>query len=225
MTTTEHPDGYRLTPAGGPRLRADIVDVYIFRRIAGNIPLSRDEGPVAPHGTGAARADDPFAHARGSPARSVEFLQLLRRGPPLDGTWHPIMGHAEPGETAVQAALRELHEEVGLQAIPRATPGFDAPGTGRRAAPDAALLGVWALEQVFPYYVAAIDCIVLSPRFAAEVRPGWTPRLNTEHAAFRWTRDPADFMWPSQKRAIDQILAEIVADGSPARSALRVETC
>ena len=26
------PDGYRPDAAGGPRLRADIVDVYIFRR-------------------------------------------------------------------------------------------------------------------------------------------------------------------------------------------------
>jgi dihydroneopterin triphosphate diphosphatase len=164
------PDGYRLDPVGGSRVRSDIVDVYVFRRIG----------------------------------ETIEFLQLLRAGPPMDATWQPIMGHIEPGESAVRAAARELREEVGL-----GTPS-DAP------------MGLWALEQVHPYFIAEIDCIVLSPRFAAEVRADWAPRLNDEHSAFRWTARDDDFMWPGQKRALEEIRREIVSPNSLARDRLRV---
>jgi dATP pyrophosphohydrolase len=117
------------------------------------------------------------------------------------------MGHVEAGETAVACALRELEEELGL----------------RRD--DPALLGVWALEQVHPYYVAVIDCVVLSPRFAAEVRPGWEPRINDEHSAFRWV--PADrvgetFMWPGQLAACREIAGDLLRTGSLSAPVLRV---
>lgn len=150
------PDGYRPNAAGGPRLRADIVDVYIFRRKRG----------------------------------ALEFLQLLRASEPLIHTWHPVMGHVEKGETAVACAIRELGEEVGLH-------------TDRTE-----LLGLWALEQVHPYYVAEIDQIVLSPRFAAEVKPRWEPRLNDEHAKARWVKRSEvakKFMWPGQVAACREI--------------------
>ncbi|MBL8745724.1 MAG: NUDIX domain-containing protein [Phycisphaerae bacterium] len=164
------PEGYRATPIGGPRLRSDIVDVYIFRR--------------APN--------------------AIEFLQLLRAGEPLIHTWQPIMGHVEPGETASQTAVRELKEEVAL--------AHDSP----------ACLAFWSLEQVHPYYVAAIDCIVLSPRFAVEVAPGWEPRINAEHTAARWVSDSGSFMWPGQKKSIEEINAEIVNPRSLSRTALLI---
>lgn len=173
---SQRADGYRERPAGGPRVRSDIVDVYVLR-------------------------------ARGDDGATAEFLQLLRAGDPLGDTWQPVMGHVEPGETAVQCALRELREEVGLDARP----------------PDA--LALWALEQVHPYYVSAIDAIVLSPRFACRVRNEWSPTLNSEHTAHRWVR-LADvermFMWPGQKRACEEIAAELLTPGSLAEARLRL---
>jgi 8-oxo-dGTP pyrophosphatase MutT (NUDIX family) len=146
-----------------PVVRADIVDVYVFRRAAGM-----------------------------RPAR-VEFLQLRRvaDGTNLGATWQPIMGHVEPGETAVAAAMRELDEEAGLDER------------------NAALLGVWALEQVHPYFLADKDCIMLSPRFAAEVTPGWEPILNNEHDAHRWVgaeEAREAMMWPGQAAACEEIV-------------------
>ena len=56
------PDGYRRAgpraALPGPRLRTDVIDVYVFR--------------ISSAGRGA----------------HVEFLQLLRATPPLEGTWH-----------------------------------------------------------------------------------------------------------------------------------------
>lgn len=42
---------------------------------------------------------------------------LVRRGtPPMTGQWSLPGGRIEPGETAKEAALRELHEETGVEA-------------------------------------------------------------------------------------------------------------
>jgi ADP-ribose pyrophosphatase YjhB (NUDIX family) len=99
-------------------------------------------------------------------AGAIELLQLRRVEAPLDGTWHPVMGHLETGETATACMWRELHEETGL------TPS--------------GALGAWALEQVHPFFLADRDEIVMSPRFAVEVGAGWAPTLNGEHDAHRW---------------------------------------
>lgn len=139
-------------------IRADIIDVYVFRR-----------------------------------QPRVEFLQLLRAGEPLAQTWQPVMGYIEAGETAVRCAERELYEELALAR------------TG--------MLGFWALQEVHPYFLPP-DSIMLSPRFATEVLPAWTPALNEEHTAYRWV--PADgvdkaFLWPGQRSACREVLEVIIA--------------
>lgn len=166
--------GYRESPLGGARVRADIVEVHVVR-------------------------------GRGD---RCDFLQVLRASEPLAGTWHPVMGHAEAGERAWETALRELEEELGLS---------------RR---DPALLGVYALEQVHPFYLAALDCVVLSPRFVAVVAPGWEPMLNDEHSAHRWVVEDeagAAAMWPGQKRVIEEVRQEILREGSLSRERLRID--
>lgn len=153
----------------------------------------------------------------GARADVVEFLQILRASEPLARTWHPVMGHIEPGETAVAAAIRELREEIAL----------DPAG--------ASFGGMWALEQVHPFFVNEIDAIVLSPRFVVGVAPAWEPTLNAEHAAHRWIaaprsisdvahlRDATDhFLWPGQKQALAEVLHEIVRTDSSSREHLRI---
>ena len=118
------------------------------------------------------------------------------------------MGHIEHGETATRCAVRELAEEVGL--------------TVR----DPALLGLWQLEQVHPYFLAELDCIIMSARFAAEVTPDWAPVLDEANDDFRWI--PADqvrtgFVWPGQKHSCHEILEELVRPGSLAVDRLRID--
>lgn len=141
-----------------------------------------------------------------------EVLQVQRAGRPLEGTWQPVMGHMEPGETAVKAAVRELREEVGLDVA-------GAPGP---------TVGVWALEQVHPFYVAAIDCVVLSPRLMVLVVREWAPRLNAEHRAYRWVcaeeaarSGGQGCVWPGQRAAVREIV-DLLREGNPARELLRV---
>ncbi|MFZ4576319.1 MAG: NUDIX domain-containing protein [Phycisphaerales bacterium] len=124
-------------------------------------------------------------------AGTVEFLQLRRTEQPLAGTWQPVMGHLEASETAVNAAVREIAEETGL----------DVRG------PDCT--GFWALESVHPFFLPAADAIVLSPCFAARVTAAWSPTLDREHDRLRWISEAEidkGFMWPGQRNACREVL-------------------
>jgi len=137
----------------------------------------------------------------------LQFVQLLRREEPLAHTWQPVMGHIEPGETTIAAFWRELREETGLDA--------QSP----------LIRGAWALEEVHPFFVARADAIFLSPRFAVEVAPSWSPTLNHEHAEHRWVPLPdvaARFMWPGQLGAIDELTRRVLPEGSLCEPILRL---
>ncbi|MFU8827998.1 MAG: NUDIX domain-containing protein [Phycisphaerales bacterium] len=160
----------------GPPIRTDAVDVYVFREFSA----------------------DPST----SPQRA-EFLQIRRKKEPAAGTWQTVMGGIEEGEKPLDAALRELHEEIG-------------------AGPDD-LTGLWFLGQVYPFYQPMWDCIVLMPRFAARVRPDFEPTLNNEHDAHRWNtinlpanHDAVDalaakYVWSSQRSCVREVVTDILA--------------
>lgn len=216
-TVAAAPAGYRMTPGIGPLMRTDVVDVYVFRRV----PARR----------GVAAGKDAGGSAAKRGATRVEFLQVLRSSEPLAHTWHPVMGHIEAGETAVECAMREIEEELGISVSLRSDAPTRSPGAGTtnsRRGGLAAVEGFWALEQVHPFYIAAINMIVMSPRFALEVNAEWTPRLNEEHGEFRWidaSRVTEAFMWPGQAAACDEVIKYIVNPRSLARDRLRITLC
>lgn len=135
--------------------------------------------------------------------RGVEFLMLRRAtGTFLGDTWHAVHGKVEPGETAVATAIRELREETG--ATPRQ---------------------LWQVDHVSTYYVAEHDAVYLQPSFTAELAPDVAVTLSPEHSAFRWVpapEAPAAFLWPNQRRAVQAVLDEILAEG-PAEPHLRMK--
>ena len=95
--------------------------------------------------------------------RDHEVL-LLRRTQSNAGQWCQISGKIEPGETASQAALREMKEETGL--IPSRFYSADL------------------CEQ---FYEIGRNSIWLAPIFVAYVEPDVTVTLNEEHSEYFWT--------------------------------------
>jgi len=84
---------------------------------------------------------------------------------------------------------------------------------------------VWAMEQVHPFFIAELDAIVMSPRFAVEVSGDWSPRLNDEHKAHRWVSAreiESAFMWPGQIAACREIIDRLLPEGSLMRERARV---
>ena len=95
-----------------------------------------------------------------------EFLQLLRAPGQGDygGIWSIVYGGIKSGETAVEAALRELREETGLK--------------------PAAFHQVEFLEM---FYHRGRDRVNVLPVFAAAAPRNHKVVLNDEHTDFRWT--------------------------------------
>ena len=91
--------------------------------------------------------------------RGGDFLVLLR-SPERGGYWHLPSGGVEAGETAEQAAARELAEETGLRAA-------------------------LARLDVELGYQAAHGRIRVDA-FSANAPDGWEPVLDEEHVALRW---------------------------------------
>jgi dATP pyrophosphohydrolase len=133
----------------------------------------------------------------------AEFLQLRRaKGEFLEGVWGPIHGRIERGETAWQAALRELREESGL------TP-----------------LEFYQLDTINQFYLVAGDCVWHVPGFCAVVGRDVTIKLNEEHDESRWiarSRIDQDFLWPGERRQARELAREIL-DNGPAKSYLRIQ--
>lgn len=105
-------------------------------------------------------------------------------------------------------------------------------------------LGFWQIDYVNTFYVESEDVIMMCPCFAVEVSTDAIVRLSEEHTAFEWVemfeQSEAELgsesvvwrpkeaaigrlMWPGQRVAVREIVAEIVS-GNSAEPHLRVLT-
>lgn len=129
---------------------------------------------------------------RGAGAQ-LEVL-VLRRGTQgrCPGSWETVHGTIEPGETPVQASLREMREETGL--VPQS---------------------LYNLSRTEAFYQHRTDEVALIPVFAAFVAANAEPRVSTEHDRAEWLTPAVAakrFAWPRERRALDDILS-IVGGG------------
>ena len=135
---------------------------------------------------------------------SLEVL-ALRRGPHGRnvGSWETVHGTIEPGETPVQASLRELREETGL--VPEK---------------------FYNLSRTEAFYQHKTDELAMIPVFAAFVAPSATVQISAEHDRAEWLEArnaAARFAWPRERRAMDDILSIVGAgDAGLLEDVLRV---
>ena len=107
---------------------------------------------------------------------------LLRRVTPgrLGATWSQVWGVIEAGETAWQAALREIREESGLR-------------------PDR----FYYADICEQCYDANVDCVCVIPVFVAFVDSEQAVVLNEEHSDYRWASfDEAQALLPFASRQV-----------------------
>jgi dATP pyrophosphohydrolase len=121
-------------------------------------------------------------------AAGFEVL-VLRRAPGgrSPGSWETVHGHIEPGETPVQAALRELREETGLEPA-----------------------RLYNVSRVEAFYRHQTNEIVLIPVFAGVVDARAAVRHSAEHDRAEWLEPreaAARFSWPRERRALDDVLS------------------
>ena len=113
---------------------------------------------------------------------SPSYLILQRAAGELyEQIWQGVTGKIKPGETAWQAAVRELHEETGL------TPAR-----------------MWTVDRVNFFYEAAEDRMNSIPVFGVEVE-GAEITLSQEHQRYRWcTIDQAVnlILWEQQRQGL-----------------------
>ncbi|MFA6540304.1 MAG: NUDIX pyrophosphatase [Bacteroidota bacterium] len=118
---------------------------------------------------------------------------LLRRShdePVYPNTWQIVTGSMETGETAVQAALREVAEETG----------YDPQK-------------IWVVPHVNTFYSAKHDTVHHTVVFAMQVPPRTNPLLSHEHSAYEWCsfeRAKKMLVWPGQVRALEVVHEYIV---------------
>jgi dATP pyrophosphohydrolase len=134
---------------------------------------------------------------------SHEFLQMRRAANDyMGGTWQTVYGTSNAGETAWQAAIRELREESGLR--PRE---------------------LYRVDCVETFYTAVSDTLWHAIPFAALVSREDEVRLNEEHDAAQWiARDAVNeaFMWETDRQSIALICRDIL-EGSSAKPYLKIE--
>lgn len=129
--------------------------------------------------------------------RGPEYLALRRANVDhLGGTWQAVHGGIDDGETAVQAAWREVKEETGL--------------TPER---------FWQLDHIETHYLPHKDAIRMVPCFVAELSSDAEPTLGPEHDDHAWLNidDFRDrLIWRSQQQAVqvahDTIVQSVIGE-------------
>ena len=130
-------------------------------------------------------------------ADRVEYL-LLRRASEervYPGMWQIITGRVREGETAVQAARREILEETRLSPV-----------------------RFWVLPYTGTFYDPGMDLVHLTPFFAAQTPEAADPLLSREHTSFRWL--PLEgavpmLVWPGQREGL-RLVHEYILGGEEA---------
>lgn len=127
----------------------------------------------------------------------VQFLVVRRRPEVAMGdTWQSIHGKITGGETAVEAARREIEEHTGI--VPTQ---------------------MYTADYISQFYDHVTDTIVLAPTFAARVPARVKPRLSGDYIDYAWCdleETTGRLMWSAQRWAVRHIYDVIAMSGDEA---------
>ncbi len=157
----------------GPRVPHSIDD---FRALA-QARLTEFPRIAVPDTPGVRRAAVVLCVVDTGAALSVIIMKRAYRGRNA-GQWALPGGRVEPGETAGEAAARELHEELGLRTVPEEILGGldDFPAaSGFAITPVVTTLADTARLRPNPDEVHSVHFVELS-RLAADSTPHWVHR-------------------------------------------------
>jgi len=112
----------------------------------------------------------------------------------MGGTWHVISGGIEPGETALQAVLREMREEADLVPVE-----------------------LYCLGTITSFYRPDNDSLNVAPMFCAIVDEDAAVTVNPEHTAFGWidvNEAGSRLLWQGDRQALEEIRTTILTDST-----------
>lgn len=113
------------------------------------------------------------------------------------GLWQIVTGTVEPGEKALDAALREVREETG-------------------AAPER----FWVVPFTHAFYDHRRDAVNIVPFFAAQCSPETRITLSEEHSQCEWlpfAAARARLVWPGQRGRLEVVEQYIVGGEEASR--------
>jgi 8-oxo-dGTP pyrophosphatase MutT (NUDIX family) len=123
---------------------------------------------------------------------------IVHRSAVQGGYWHVVAGGVELGETAAEAATRELREETGL--VADAVAGLEVVEYVYRLTEEPA-------DRRNPYDPSVAEVQVTC--FHVTAPDEWEPKLDWEHDDHRWC-DPGEafkiLRWPATAQALRELL-------------------
>jgi dATP pyrophosphohydrolase len=116
----------------------------------------------------------------------TKFLVLKRsESESYPGLWQMVTGSVMQGETAVDAAIRELKEETNLK--PKK---------------------MWIVPNINSYYEPETNEILIIPVFLILVDENSSVMISDEHTKYKWLSGKKAsnlFSWPGQKKSLEVI--------------------